>query len=126
MTHTIIYNPDTHTIEIKFQGNITLSEVKELYSESALIAKQHNCFAFLSDYSDATMKLSTFEIYDLPKILSEIFASSEISAHQLKRALVVAKDLKDYRFFETVTSNSGQRSKIFKNFAEAKEWLSNQ
>lgn len=125
MTHTIIYNPDTQTIEIKFQGDITLNEVKELYSESARIAKQQNCFMFLSDYIDATMKLSTVEIYNLPKILSEIFAAAEISPFKIKRALVVAKDLKDYSFFETVTSNSGQRSKIFQDAAEAKEWLSN-
>jgi hypothetical protein len=125
MTHIILYNPDTQMIEIKFQGDITFNEVKELYSESAQIAKQQNCFVFLSDYSDATMKLSTFEIYDLPRVLSEIFAKSGISAHQLKRALVVAKDLKDYTFFETVTSNHGQLSKIFHDVAEAREWLFN-
>jgi hypothetical protein len=125
MTHTIIYNQDTQTIEIKFQGDITFNEVIELYSESAKVVKQQNCFVFLSDYTDATMKLSTFEIYDLPRMLSEIFTASEISVHKIKRALVVAKDLKDYRFFETVASNSGQRSKIFQDVAEAKEWLSN-
>jgi hypothetical protein len=95
MTHTIIYNQDTQTIEIKFQGDITFNEVIELYSESAKVVKQQNCFVFLSDYTDATMKLSTFEIYDLPRMLSEIFTASEISVHKIKRALVVAKDLKD-------------------------------
>ena len=125
MTHAILYNPDTQTIEIKFQGDITLNEVKELYFESAQVAKQQNCYMFLSDYSDATMKLSTLDIYNLPQILSEVFAASEISAHKMKRALVVAKDLKDYHFFETVTSNSGQSAKIFQNVAEAKEWLAN-
>lgn len=125
MTHTIFYNPDTKTIEIKFQGDITLNEVKELYSESMQVAKQQNCFVFLSDYREATMKLSTLEIFDLPKILSEIFATSEIPSYKLKRALVVEKDLEDYRFFEVVTSNRGQNTKIFQDIAEAEEWLSN-
>ena len=125
MTHTIFYNPDTKTIEIKFQGDITLNEVKELYSESMQVAKQQNCFVFLSDYREATMKLSTLEIFDLPKILSEIFATSEIPSYKLKRALVVEKDLEDYRFFEVVTSNRGQTTKIFQDIAEAEEWLSN-
>lgn len=126
MTHTVIYDPDTQVIDIKFQGDVTLNEVRELYIESMRCARQQNCFVFLSDYSDATMKLSTFEIYDLPKILSGVFASSDIPAHKLKRALVVAKDLKDYHFFETVTSNSGQNARIFQDVAHAREWLSNE
>lgn len=124
MTHTLVFNPDTQTIEIKFQGDITLSEVKELYSESMQVANRQNCFLFLSDYSDAIMKLSTLELYNLPKILSEIFATSEIPAHKLKRALVVTKDFADYHFFETVNSNSGQNAKIFQDVAEARKWLS--
>jgi hypothetical protein len=125
MAHTIVYNPDTRVIEIKFRGDITLEEVKKLYSESLRVAKQENCFLFLSDYRDASMKLSTLEIYDLPKILSSIFTAAEVPAYHLRRALVVAKDQKDYRFFETVTSNSGQTARIFQDVAEAQKWLSN-
>ena len=124
MSHTIAYNSDSHIIEIKFQGDIILSELQELFSESVRIAKEQNCFLFLSDYREATVKLSTLEIHNLPKILSDIFAPYGIPATKLKRALVVAKDLKDYHFFETVTLNSGQNTKIFQDVAEAKEWLS--
>jgi hypothetical protein len=124
MTHTIHYQPDAQTIEIQFQGDITLGEVKELYSDSVRLSKQHDCFVFLSDYSQATMKLSTLEIYELPKILAEIFAGSDIPAYKLKRALVVARDQKDYSFFEVVTSNRGQNTKIFQDTAEARKWLS--
>ncbi len=124
MAHTIVYNPDTQTIEIKLQGDITLNEIKELYSESARVAKQQNCFMFLSDYTEAKLKLSTLEIYDLPNILLETLAPSEISASTLKRALVVAKDLDDYHFFETITINRGQSTRIFQDVAEAKKWLS--
>jgi hypothetical protein len=39
------------------------------------------------------------------------------------RAIVVAKDLDDYAFFELVSKNQGQRVKIFKDIDEAKRWL---
>ena len=125
MSHTIAYNSDSRTIEIKFQGDVTLSEVKELFSESVRIAQEQNCFLFLSDYGEARIKLSTLEIYALPKILSDIFAPYGIPANKLSWALGVAKDLEDYHFFETVTSNSMQNTKNFQDVAEAKEWLSN-
>ncbi len=125
MTHTITYNPDMFTLEIKCQGDIALNEIKEIYIESTQVAKKHNCRLVFSDYCEATIKLSTTEIYDLPKILSSILSPSEIPVYELKRALVVAKNLEDYRFFETVTSNRGQHTKIFRDVAEAKKWLSN-
>ena len=123
MLHTITYNSDLGIVEIKFQENVTWKEVKEILWQSGQIAKEQNCFLFLSDFREATMKLSTLELYELPKILSETFASSEIPAHKLKRAFVVAKDLKDYSFFETVNVNRGYRHKMFQDISEAKKWL---
>jgi len=123
MAHTITYNPDLHIIEIKYQGNATVSELREVFSESMKVAREQDCFLFLSDFSEAKLKLSTLDIYELPDILSGTFASSGIPAYKLKRALIAEKDLEDYRFFETVTSNRGQYTKIFQDVARAREWL---
>jgi hypothetical protein len=123
MLHTITYNSDLGIVEIKFQENVIWKEVKEILWQSAQIAKEQNCFLFLSDFREATLNLSTLELYELPKILSGIFASSEIPAYKLKRAFVVAKDLKDYSFFETVNVNRGYRHKMFEDISEAKKWL---
>lgn len=60
MPHTVTNNPDLSVIEIKFQGDVTLNEIKELFSESLQIANEQNCLLFLSDYGEAIMKLSTF------------------------------------------------------------------
>ncbi len=125
MSHTITYNSDLHILEIIYQGNIVFNEIKETQSEAAPIAKEKNCFLFLSDFRQATIKLSTMDLYELPKLMSNTFALSEIPVYKLKRAIIVAKDLDDYNFFETVTANRGQNAKIFQNAAEAKEWLSN-
>ena len=123
MLHTITYNSDLRIVEIKFRENVTLKEVKEILWESAQIAKEQNCFLFLSDFREATMKLSTLELYEFPKLLSEIFASSEISPHKIKRAFVVANDLENYNFFENVNVNRGYQHKMFQDVSKAKKWL---
>ena|ERR1700690_3769638 len=123
MPHTIIYNTELHVIEFSVQGDINMKELKEITFEASGIAKEQNCFLYFNDYREATVKLSTMEIYDLPKIISDILASSELSVHKFKRAFVVARDLNDYNFFETVTLNRGQNAKVFYDMDEAKRWL---
>jgi len=77
----------------------------------------------LNDYREAKVKLSTLEIYEAPKIYADIFALSGLSIYNITRALVVAEDLRDYLFFETVSFNLGQHAKVFKDITEAREWL---
>ena len=124
MSHTLTYNPDAHWIETKIQGDLTLKEVKEIFAESTSMVETKNCSLFLSDYREAVLKLSTINLYELPGLLANGFASSEHKASQLKRALVVARDLEDYQFFENVTVNAGQNTKTFYDIDEAKKWLS--
>jgi hypothetical protein len=123
MQYSIVYNSEIHIIEARIYGDVVLSQVKELIAEYAVNAKEKGCTLILSDYREATIKLSTIEIYEMPKILTETFALSGLSIHHIKRALVVAKELKEYLFFETVTFNRGQYAKIFKDITEAREWL---
>lgn len=124
MPYTITHNPDLHIIEIRYQGDLVLQELREMFSDAAQLVKKHECPFFLSNFLEVTMKLSTAEIYEIPNILSDTFTASGLSIHKIKRALVVSKDLKEFGFFEIVTSNRGQNVKIFDNIAEAKEWLS--
>ena len=123
MSHTILYNSDMHIIESTFQEGLTFSEVKEFISEGVRIAKEKDCALFLTDYRKATLKLSTLEIYEVPKLMQETFASTGLNIRRIRRAVVAAKDLKDYLFYETVTINRGQNAKVFYDIDEAKKWL---
>ena len=123
MPHTMIYNLELHIIEIKHQGTITLNEIIETFSEAIQIVQDVNCFLTLGDYRNANVNLSTIEIHQLPKVISDILIQSGIAPHKLKRAFVVAKNLNDFHFFETVTFNNGQLAKIFQDIDEAKKWL---
>lgn len=96
MPHTIIYNSEIHIIESKFQKDLTFSEVKEFISEGARIAKENDCALFLTDYREVNLKLSTLEIYEVPKLMQDTFASTGFNARQLKRAIVVAKKSKRF------------------------------
>ena len=124
MTHTIIYNPETHTVEIGLQGDIYFEEIKLMYSQALQTAKDNDTFLFLSDFREAAIRLSTMEIYQLPRLLADITASIGLSPYKLKRAIISSQRLEDFHFYETVSSNRGQSPvKIFQDAEEAKKWL---
>jgi hypothetical protein len=108
---------------MKYQGDLTLKEIKEVVAELALVIKEKDCSFLLNDFNKANIKLSTIEIYELPKIMKDIYASSGINVHSLTRAAVVVKDYKDAHFFETVSVNSGQAVKVFYDIDKARNWV---
>ena len=129
MPFTITYNLETGFVEAKVQGTISFDEIKEIYSKYVQTTMENESFLYLADYREATLDLSTTELYDLPKILSDIVAPLGINVHKLRRAAVIAKGLKgkqlgDYGFYETVTLNRWQNTKLFEDMDEAIKWLS--
>ena len=123
MSHIILYTSELHVVESKVQGELTLDEVKEIITEIAIITKEKACMLILSDYREVTLRLSMLQLYDLPKITENIFASSGLNIFGCKRALVAAEGLKDYSFYENVMVNRGQKVRVFTNIDKAKEWL---
>ena len=123
MPHSIIYNLETGFVEAKVYGLINLIEIKEIQSEAIRVLMENNVFLYFGDYREAKLNLSTMEIYDIPKLLSNAFTSVERNIHKLKRAIVIVKDFEDYKFFENITFNQGQSAKLFYDVDEAKKWL---
>jgi hypothetical protein len=123
MTHTVIYNQDLKVIETKVQGNISLKNLKELIAEIAQISEETGCVLILNDNREATIQLSTVDIYGLPRIMEETFISLGIDPSRLMRAHVIARDAKDTHFYETVSANIFQTVRFFYDIDEAKKWL---
>ncbi len=123
MPHTIRYNQEECIIELHIQGLITLNEFKDVISEVAHTVYENHCLLILSDYRQATLKLSAFEIYDVPKIIMNTDTPSYISEREVKRALVVTEITEDFHFLETVSANRGQPVKLFTDVDKAKAWL---
>ena len=123
MTYAIAYNASDHIIELKVQGNLTLQGVKEFVYELVKVSKEQNCYSILNDMRQATIKLSTLEIYELPAILSDIAASSGLDIHKFRRAFVTQNEQDNLIFFENVSVNRSQNAKYFIDIDEARKWL---
>ena len=129
MPYTMIHNPKAGFVEAKVQGVISFSEIKEIFSKYVQMVAEKKCFLYLADYREAILDMSTMELYALPKLMTDITAPLGVNVHRIKRAVVIAKGLKDkrlgdYRFYETVTLNRGQNTKLFEDMDEARKWLS--
>jgi len=92
-------------------------------SEAVKMLMENKTYLYFADYREAKLNLSTMDIYEIPKLLSDTFIPYGGSIYKLKRAIVILKDFEDYRFFENVTLNQGQNAKLFYDVDEAKKWL---
>ena len=131
MPHIIVYNSTTGFVEATVEGVINFDEVKEIFSKGVQTLVAHESFLYLADYREAVLDLSIAELYELPQLLSVMVAPLGINVRRFKRAVVIAKDLQetrldDYRFYETVTVNRGQNSKLFEDIDQARHWLTGQ
>jgi hypothetical protein len=120
MPHIVTYNAEAHTIETKIWGKLVWDEAKNLISDIVQAAKENNCFLCLSDFRQAELDLSVTQLFDVPKAISDASAALGVHPFKFKRALVIANDLAEFEFFETVTFNQGQRLRIFNDIDEAK------
>lgn len=124
MSHTIHYNPEAHIIELQVKGAVNRDKFREIFSQGMQLAKEKKCFLFLNDFREATIEMSTMDLFNLPEVLSSISTPLGIQANSLRRALVVGPEYtRDARFAEDVTINRGQHAKFFHDVEEAKKWL---
>lgn len=123
MPYNISYNSDLRILEVTIQGKYVLTEAKQLLIEAAKAVKEYNCFILLADVRNVELDLSVLELHGAPKLFSEAFSALDISAHRLKRAVVLSKETPDFKFLETVVDNRGQMMRLFSDIDEAKKWL---
>jgi len=121
--HTVTYNEELHIIETVSQGALSLAEAREIISEITQLSKAKDCYRCLSDYRQSTLAMSSFEIHDIPRIVADKVTELGLAPSMIKRAVVVAQDLEDFRFYETVSYNRNQSVKLFLNIDEARQWL---
>lgn len=123
MTHSITYNTKDKIIETIIQGELFENEAEEIIAGIVQLAVEKSCFLCFTDYREANLQLSTIQLHKIPERISEAAYALNIHPAKFKRAVVVKKSKDGYRFFETVTLNSGQNIKMFDNVEKAKEWL---
>jgi hypothetical protein len=123
MPHSIVFNSDKQCIEIEFHGDITAVTLGKMCLEFLRVVQETNCYLSISDFRSAILKLSTVDLFRSPQTLLESSTAAGVNGYALKRALVIARDERDYHFFETVMHNQGQKLQVFKDMAQAHAWL---
>jgi hypothetical protein len=85
------------------------------------LAKETNSNRFLSDATQATLKVSIRELYDLPELYKDQDLRPPVLIAVLPPTSEAGKGLVD--FYETVCLNRGWTVRIFGERQEALDWL---
>ena len=123
MSHKTIYNPDTHIIETRLTGTILAEEVVSIMRQAVKLAKKHDCYLWLNDFTDAVFEFSTFDIYSFPLKIREITESLGENKYKVKRAVIAPVIDEEHKFAELVSKNKGQQMKSFVKSSDARDWL---
>ena len=131
MAYQVIYSADEDCVHATIEGVVDLAMAHRYAREIIKQLSAQNCLRVLSDMRQASIQLSTMDLYDLPAWIEEVLEEAGVN-RAVKRALVVAKDFSEYRFFETVSRNHGHllevfadsnTTGIFRDTMKAREWL---
>ncbi len=131
MACKVSYNADEDCVHVSIKGVVDLARAQQCAREVIEQLRAHKCLRLLNDMRQASIKLSTMDIYEFPAWLEERLEEAGVSRH-VRRAILVARDFNDYEFYETVSRNHGHLLEvfadskvtgIFHDLAEADEWL---
>ncbi len=131
MAYEVVYSPEEDCVQARIEGAVDLATAQRYAREIIKQLQAHNCLRLLNDMRQASIKLSTMDLYDLPAWIEERLEEAGVS-RSCKRALLVARDFRDYEFYESVSRNHGhllevfadsKTTGIFRDVAKADEWL---
>jgi hypothetical protein len=131
MAYQVTYNADDDCVHATIEGVVDLATAYRYAREIIKQLSAHNCLRVLNDMRQASIQLSTMDLYDLPAWIEEAMEEAGVN-RAVRRALIVAKDFSEYKFFETVSRNHGHllevfadsnTTGIFRDKTKAREWL---
>lgn len=125
MAYEISYEKDLGYMKNKHSGQITFSEIKEMYSNLLALAAEKKCTLFFSDFREVLEgKITITEIYSLPKVFNQIAKKNNINVHECINAILIPEENYLFQFFVTVSNNFAQTNiKLFLDEEEAITWL---
>jgi hypothetical protein len=131
VSYEVVYNADENCVSARIEGVVDLDAAHEYAREIIKHLSAHRSTCLLNDMRQASIRLSTIDIYDLPAWIEEAAEEAGVS-RACRRALVVSRDFDQYKFYETVSRNHGHlvevfadahTTGIFRDMAHAREWL---
>lgn len=108
-------------ISVRTEGTITLEPFMRMAAELLALASVHGASRFLVDHRQATIGLSTMEIYNLARGIENLGLRKGAKA-----AIVFAsssEDKADFMFYEDRAQNYGFEHRVFVDRDAALAWL---
>lgn len=118
VSYEVSYDSESGIVRARMDGDIEMEEVMKYASEVVRTITANDCRRVLNDMRGAVMKLSTTDIWNVPRIMEKAGMPPAT-----RRALVTTEDNKDVSFAEAVSHNVGQTVRVFTDLDEAEAWL---
>ncbi|MCP4896857.1 MAG: hypothetical protein GY906_07765 [bacterium] len=118
MPFTIEYDSERACMMCKLSGTIDIQLITCYIDKVVSLMEQHHCSRVLNDVRGADISLSSVDIVSLPNLMIE-----KNFNRFAKRALVYDQSSDDIEFFETVSTNRGHKVRVFTDFEQALNWL---
>jgi len=122
MAHSIKYHPEENVIKASVIGLVNVQQLLELVEGITQVVKEENCTTILTDLREAELNISITETYFLPQKISEIITTQGLNVFALRRAFIAPKDHEIISFYEMVSRNKGNLTKLFHTSEEADAW----
>ncbi len=123
MSHILRSDVERAIVTIEFHGALPAEAISSGFAEGLALAHQNAWTRVLSDCVQATLQLSTLQIYALPDLLAHRYAERELSVFECRHAIVCANNIDDFRFMETMLKNRSHTAAMFTDINEAIDWL---
>lgn len=122
MSHNLRFDADLGIVYLQFVGPQRVDNIFNAFGEAILVAESIDAYRILADYREATLELSTLQIYSLPDTLTSLKPDSSPWLHKYRHAIVANID-DDFRFMVTMLNNRSQTAELFDSPDEAEKWL---
>lgn len=123
MTYKVTFNKTTKIIESRINQDFDWNLVEHIAPEICKHVINQNSELLFFDLRKSKISMSTIKIYETPRKIGEEFAKSGVNIREMKRAVLINPDQKDFDFLDSVTANNAQILKLFYDEESAMKWL---
>ncbi|NUN68194.1 MAG: hypothetical protein HUU02_00615 [Bacteroidetes bacterium] len=125
MPHQTSFDTSAGIIINTLTGTVDTGLLRTVLKGSAEAWRTTQYTRWLNDLSNAEDRLTTLDIYDLPKYMEELRKTTGVPIHNIRIAVVVQSRTSEHLFAEMVSANRGQNIRVFLDQPSAREWLVN-
>ena len=120
MPFSVRYNAEINAVETTFSRIINEAEIQSQLIESCAIAAAYGTTYFISDFTEAELRISLAFVYSIPDLCEQLGADRPIRV-----ALINTNERNDETigFYELVSQNRGWNVAAFDNKRDAETWL---